>query len=31
MVAMLKILTAAVTGETMDDSVEGKLAVKSRR
>jgi general stress protein 26 len=31
MVAMLKILTAAVTGQTMDDSVEGKLAVKSRR
>jgi general stress protein 26 len=31
MVAMLKILTAAVTGQTMDDSVEGKLAVKTRR
>jgi general stress protein 26 len=31
MVAMLKILTAAVTGQTMDDSVQGKLAVKSRR
>jgi general stress protein 26 len=31
MVAMLKILTAAVTGQTMDDSVEGRLAVKTRR
>jgi general stress protein 26 len=31
MVAMLKILTAAVTGQTMDDSVEGKLAVKTSR
>lgn len=30
MVAMLKILTAAVTGRTMDDGVEGKLAVKSK-
>jgi general stress protein 26 len=29
MVAMLKILTSAVTGQTMDDGVEGKLAVKS--
>jgi general stress protein 26 len=29
MVAMLKILTSAMTGQTMDDSVEGKLAVKS--
>ncbi len=28
MVAMLKIITAAVTGKTMDDGVEGKLAVK---
>lgn len=28
MVAMLKILTAAVTGKTMDDGVQGKLAVK---
>lgn len=31
MVAMLKILTAAVTGKTMDDGVEGKLAVKPAR
>lgn len=30
MVSMLKILTAAVTGKTMDDGVEGKLAIKSK-
>lgn len=30
MVSMIKILTAAVTGKTPDDGVEGKLSVKSR-